>query len=215
MADYIVGFLIVTYKNTDIMNMQQINDIHVVFLILKLVFLILMGMRKMEFQIHDLKSNRNVFQTLIIIETVVVCYFQWQLKNRNSGLIVSNGVILLFLGGCILAAGVAAVVLFNERDYMNYIKVRNDQLEHNYESIYQNQKEVSRISHDFKNHMNLIVNYLENKEVEKALQYCYQIREPLRMQEEKVWSGDKAVDIVLTDKLQLAKRKRIAVVTEI
>ena len=109
----------------------------------------------------------------------------------------------------------AAVVLFNERDYMNYIKVRNDQLERNYESIYQNQKEVSRISHDFKNHMNLIVNYLENKEVEKALQYCYQIREPLRMQEEKVWSGDKAVDIVLTDKLQLAKRKKIAVVTEI
>ena len=75
----------------------------------------------------------------------------------------------------------AAVVLFNERDYMNYIKVRNDQLERNYESIYQNQKEVSRISHDFKNHMNLIVNYLENKEVEKALQYCYQIREPLRV----------------------------------
>ena len=128
---------------------------------------------------------------------------------------ISNGVNTPFLGGCILAAGVAAVVLFNERDYMNYIKVRNDQLERNYESIYQNQKEVSRISHDFKNHMNLIVNYLENKEVEKALQYCYQIREPLRMQEEKVWSGDKAVDIVLTDKLQLAKRKKIAVVTEI
>lgn len=215
MADYIVGFLIVTYKNTDIMNMQQINDIHVVFLILKLVFLILMGMRKMEFQIHDLKSNRNVFRTLIIMETVVVCYFQWQLKNRNSELIVSNGVILLLLSSCILATGVASVVLFNERDYMNYIKVRNDQLEHNYEYIYQNQKEVSRISHDFKNHMNLIVNYLENKEVEKALQYCYQIREPLRMQEEKVWSGDKAVDIVLADKLQVAKRKGIVVFTEI
>lgn len=78
----------------------------------------------MEFQIHDLKSNRNVFRTLIIVETIVVCYFQWQLKNRSSERIVSNGVILLFLGGCILAAGVAAVVLFNERDYMNYIKVR-------------------------------------------------------------------------------------------
>lgn len=215
MADYIIGFLIVTYRHTDIMNIYRVNEIHVAFLILKLVFLILVGMRKMEFQIHDLKSNRNVFRTLIIVETIVVCYFQWQLKNRSSERIVSNGVILLFLGGCILAAGVAAVVLFNERDYMNYIKVRNDQLERNYESIYQNQKEVSRISHDFKNHMNLIVNYLENKEVEKALQYCYQIREPLRMQEEKVWSGDKVVDIVLTDKLQLAKRKRIAVVTEI
>lgn len=209
MADYIIGFLIVTYRHTDIMNIYRVNEIHVAFLILKLVFLILVGMRKMEFQIHDLKSNRNVFRTLIIVETIVVCYFQWQLKNRSSERIVSNGVILLFLGGCILAAGVAAVVLFNERDYMNYIKVRNDQLERNYESIYQNQKEVSRISHDFKNHMNLIVNYLENKEVEKALQYCYQIREPLRMQEEKVWSGDKAVDIVLTDKLQLAKRNAI------
>ena len=52
----------------------------------------------MEFQIHDLKSNRNVFRTLIIVETIVVCYFQWQLKNRSSERIVSNGVILRFSG---------------------------------------------------------------------------------------------------------------------
>ena len=64
MADYIIGFLIVTYRHTDIMNIYRVNEIHVAFLILKLVFLILVGMRKMEFQIHDLKSNRNVFRTL-------------------------------------------------------------------------------------------------------------------------------------------------------
>ena len=84
MADYIIGFLIVTYRHTDIMNIYRVNEIHVAFLILKLVFLILVGMRKMEFQIHDLKSNRNVFRTLIIVETIVVCYFQWQLKWRNT-----------------------------------------------------------------------------------------------------------------------------------
>ena len=78
MADYIIGFLIVTYRHTDIMNIYRVNEIHVAFLILKLVFLILVGMRKMEFQIHDLKSNRNVFRTLIIVETIGVCYFQWQ-----------------------------------------------------------------------------------------------------------------------------------------
>ena len=92
MADYIIGFLIVTYRHTDIMNIYRVNEIHVAFLILKLVFLILVGMRKMEFQIHDLKSNRNVFRTLIIVETIVVCYFQWQLKNRSSERIVSVAV---------------------------------------------------------------------------------------------------------------------------
>lgn len=216
MIDYSIAFLVITYKSSEILgNISNVNDIPIILFVLKLVLIVVIGFGKIEKQIHNLQSNRRMVWGLNVIEFVIIWYFQTQLKNDEMRSIVTNGICLLFLAVCIFAVGIVSVIFFHERDYAHYMSARNEQLERNYEHIYQNQKEVSRISHDFKNHMNLIVEYLEAGEIEKALSYSRKIRKPLCEQEHKVWSGDKTIDIILNDKILLAKQRNIDVQLEI
>ena len=103
----------------------------------------------------------------------------------------------------------------NRREKEEKIYTKNKLMELNYQKLYEEQKRLEQTAHDFKNHINLMMRYLEEEKYEKAIEYGRKLENPLEVISQRSWSDNKILDTILNIKLLEARKKEIQIHTEI
>lgn len=139
--------------------------------------------------------------TLCIIGYSALFYFQQFAIYKLTEVLASNW--LLFL--VVLFMLILLFYMYTKyRDYKEksmMINVRNEMIEKNYMYIQKLYKDNRYVIHDFKNHIAVISNYVQNFQNEKALDYMNNIAQPIYKIDNTVKSGIESVDIILNCKI--------------
>lgn len=104
-----------------------------------------------------------------------------------------------------------SILIFNlnrQREMETEIaKLKEEQaelLERDYQALSKTYSDNAKLYHDLHNHIEAIYSCLKQGEVETAVQYCEDLRAPIREISETVWTGDKAIDYLINSKIALA-----------
>ena len=82
-------------------------------------------------------------------------------------------------------------------------------LERDYQTLSRTYSANAKLYHDLHNHIEAIYQTLKQGEVEAALQYCEDLRTPMKEIAETVWTGDRAVDYLISSKVALAEQRQV------
>ncbi len=91
-------------------------------------------------------------------------------------------------------------------------KLKQDQaeiLERDYQALRRTYADNAKLYHDLHNHIEAIYQCLTRGDIGEAVQYCEELRSPVREISQTVWTGDKAVDYLISSKMTLAEQKHI------
>ncbi len=82
-------------------------------------------------------------------------------------------------------------------------------LERDYEALSRTYDENAKLYHDLHNHLEVLYHCLARGNVQEAMQYCEDLRTPIREISQTVWTGDKALDYLISSKVALARQEQI------
>ncbi len=91
-------------------------------------------------------------------------------------------------------------------------KLKQDQaeiLERDYQALSRTYEDNAKLYHDLHNHIEAISQCLTQGDIGEAVQYCEELRTPVREISQTVWTGDKAIDYFISSKMALAEQKHI------
>ena len=91
-------------------------------------------------------------------------------------------------------------------------KLKQDQaeiLERDYQALRRTYADNAKLYHDLHNHIEAIYQCLTRGDVKEAVQYCEELRTPVREISQTVWTGDKATDYLISSKIALAEQAHI------
>ena len=82
-------------------------------------------------------------------------------------------------------------------------------LERDYQALRRTYADNAKLYHDLHNHIEAIYQCLREGDMGAAARYCEDLRAPVREISQTAWTGDKAVDYLISSKLALAGQKKI------
>jgi len=91
-------------------------------------------------------------------------------------------------------------------------KLKQDQaeiLERDYQALRCTYTDNAKLYHDLHNHIEAIYQCLMGGDIQEAVQYCEELRTPVREISQTVWTGDKAIDYLISSKMALAEQEHI------
>ena len=108
----------------------------------------------------------------------------------------------------VLLFALLAVRLRRQREMEAQIaRLRQEQAEiweRDYRTLRRTYADQAKLYHDLHNHIEAIYHCLVEGQVEQAVQYCEDLRTPVRNMARTVWTGDTAIDCLINSKLALA-----------
>lgn len=82
-------------------------------------------------------------------------------------------------------------------------------LERDYQALRRTYADNAKLYHDLHNHIEAIYQCLAQGDIQEAVQYCEELRTPVREISQSVWTGDKAIDYLISSKMALAEQEHI------
>lgn len=82
-------------------------------------------------------------------------------------------------------------------------------LERDYQALRRTYEGNAKLYHDLHNHIEAIYQCLTQGDVGEAIRYCEGLRTPVREISQTVWTGDKAIDYLISSKIALAEQEQI------
>lgn len=82
-------------------------------------------------------------------------------------------------------------------------------LERDYQALSRTYESNAKLYHDLHNHIEAIYQCLAQDEIQEAIRYCEDLRAPVREISQTVWTGDKAIDYLISSKMALAEQEQI------
>lgn len=82
-------------------------------------------------------------------------------------------------------------------------------LERDYQALSRTYEGNAKLYHDLHNHIEAIYQCLMQGDIQEAVQYCEDLRTPVREISQTVWTGDKAIDYLISSKIALAEQEQI------
>lgn len=82
-------------------------------------------------------------------------------------------------------------------------------LERDYQTLRHTYADNAKFYHDLHNHIEAIYQCLTQGDLQDAVQYCQELRTPVREITQTVWTGDKALDYLISSKMALAGQEHI------
>lgn len=73
-------------------------------------------------------------------------------------------------------------------------------LERDYQALSRTYEDNAKLYHDLHNHIEAIYQCLIQGDIQEAVQYCEDLRTPVREISQTVWTGDKAIDYLISSK---------------
>lgn len=86
---------------------------------------------------------------------------------------------------------------------------RAEILERDYQALRRTYADNAKLYHDLHNHIEAIYQCLTGGDIQEAVQYCEELRTPVREISQTVWTGDKAIDYLISSKMALAEQEHI------
>lgn len=83
-------------------------------------------------------------------------------------------------------------------------------LERDYQKLNRTYSENAKLFHDLHNHMEILHRYLTRGNVNGAMQYLEDLRTPVREILQSCWTGDDAIDYLVSNKLARAKQQHVS-----
>ena len=96
-----------------------------------------------------------------------------------------------------------------ERELLRLQTEQRELLERDYQSLNRSYGLNARLFHDFHNHMGALRDLLSRQKYEEALAYLDELQGPVREITEKAWTGDDAVDFLISSKAAEAGERQI------
>lgn len=106
--------------------------------------------------------------------------------------------MLLFFMGAIL--GLVYKKYRDAQEKNHLMEVQNLFLEQNYRDMQEIYASASGNFHDMKNHWNTVYRLVQEDQKEEALRYMEQVKAPFRQMEEKIWTKNRILDLILNAK---------------
>ena len=82
-------------------------------------------------------------------------------------------------------------------------------VERDYQALRRTYEGNAKLYHDLHNHIEAIYQCLVQGDIGEAVQYCEDLRAPVREISQTVWTGDKALDYLISSKMAQAEQERI------
>lgn len=82
-------------------------------------------------------------------------------------------------------------------------------LERDYQALSRTYADNAKLYHDLHNHIEAIYPCLTRGNIQEAVQYCEELRTPVGEISQTVWTGDKAIDYLISSKMALAVQEHI------
>lgn len=95
---------------------------------------------------------------------------------------------------------------------LEILQLKQDQaeiLERDYQALSRTYEDNAKLYHDLHNHIEAIYQCLTQDDIQDAIRYCEDLRTPVREISQTVWTGDKAIDYLISSKMALAGQARI------
>lgn len=82
-------------------------------------------------------------------------------------------------------------------------------VERDYQALRRTYADNAKLYHDLHNHIEAIYQCLLQGDTKEAVRYCEDLRTPVRQISQTVWTGDKALDYLISSKMALAEQEQI------
>lgn len=95
---------------------------------------------------------------------------------------------------------------------LEIVRLKQDRveiLERDYQTLRQTYADNAKLYHDLHNHIEAIYQCLTQGDIKEATRYCEDLRTPVREISQTVWTGDKAIDYLISSKMALAEQEHI------
>lgn len=95
---------------------------------------------------------------------------------------------------------------------LEIVRLKQDQaeiLERDYQTLRRTYADNAKLYHDLHNHIEAIYQCLTGGDIQEAMRYCEDLRTPVREISQAVWTGDKAIDYLISSKMALAEQEHI------
>lgn len=96
-----------------------------------------------------------------------------------------------------------------EAEIANLKQEQAEILERNYQTLRCTYESNAKLYHDLHNHIETIYQCLTQGDMQEAVRYCEDLRNPVREISQTVWTGDKALDYLISSKMALAEQEQI------
>lgn len=95
---------------------------------------------------------------------------------------------------------------------LELVRLKQEQaeiIEQNYQTLRRTYADNAKLYHDLHNHIETIYQCLAGGDIQEAARYCEALHTPVREISQTVWTGDKAIDYLVSSKLALAEQAHI------
>ena len=187
------------------------------FLTYAITFLFQRWWKQSHSKIHTSKTEWIYmigFSLISVITTIIVVLYYY-----NSG---STEILLLIYNICVFIANIFVFITSTKFADKRQVEQDNAMLKQqvkfsmeNVESLLDNYSEQRKITHDFNNHLSTINSLLDNGNIEKAKEYVASISNKNFGKSILFSSNNPVVDVLLTQKYNIAKQNGISVQVKI
>ena len=96
-----------------------------------------------------------------------------------------------------------------EREIARLKQEQAEILERDYQALSRTYESNAKLYHDLHNHMEALYQCLTQGDIGEAIRYCEDLRAPVQGISQMVWTGDKAMDALISSKMALAEQAQI------
>lgn len=121
--------------------------------------------------------------------------------DRKTDIVLAMFPMLIAL---ILILIILYVIYTEKINEIKFASSQNEMIEKNYNNMIALYQKRDRIYHDMKNHLSVLSLLISDKDLERAEEYISKIIAPIVQLENKKYSGNRIVDIILNDKYEKA-----------
>ena len=161
----------------------------------------------------DIRDLRKVLIAVVFGGSVILYVYQFGLQMIALGTSQYQGSIWLLSLGCILflfttIVGICVKGRLVKQENL-YVHQKEQMLHAYYQELMSSQQRNRELLHDMKNHLLILREYQAQGNLQGIGTYLDELSEELKNGKTEVWTGNQVTDIVLNQKIGIAKEKNI------
>lgn len=176
------------------------------------VFLIMTARNRIDFSIDILENVPVIIYVVIFISTLST-YYTMMLPNDNE--FTQHNSYILLIGSALL---VIICMIFIVSKYISVIQAQKasqiqiDSQLAQYEELLNNNREIKRFRHDYKNNMYALSSLINDGKVDDAKAFIAQMNMAIENTELTFATGNRLADAIMSHKAQIAKQNNVEII---
>ncbi len=184
------------------------------------VWIVRLLMLGMAFQIKRTSKRNKKQSSQVIAGAALVGFLGVVLLSGQKTIAISDDQLTVWVIFAVLI--LIAILFFNlnrqyemEKAIAQLEKDKNTLMERDYQNLKNSYAASAKLFHDFHNHVEALYRYLSKNSTEEAMEYLENLRTPMQSISETTWTGEEAIDYLISSKIALAISQNIRVNTNI